>query len=1371
MPTVSITKHHVEWLSLIEISGPFLSLTSLGRVFPNELDTVEPDLAAELRSAYQEWVADQTDPAIHRAWIQYVLKTLLGWEDRVLVEGQAIPEPMKYTADEHGGETIRPTYLLHNPHHVDQPRALIIVYPPAQELEKSIPKGAWAASPATRMLSLLHAVGIPLGIVTNGEQWMLINAPKDGTAAYISWYAELWNEERLTLRAFTSLLCARRFFGVADEDTLEAMLRESANDAQEVTDQLGLQVRRAVEILVRRLDHLDQNQDGELLRGVSEARLYEAALTVMMRLVFLFSAEERGLFLLGDPMYDQNYAVSTLRAQLHEAADRSGEEVLGFRSDAWSRLLATFRMVYAGAPHEDLKLPAYGGSLFDPDRFPFLEGRSADSRWDQTPTTPPDVDNRTVLHLLDALQVLQTKGEARRLSFRALDIEQIGHVYEGLLDHKATRASEPILGFSGGLEPEIALSELEAASNLLKFLKEATGRSSESPIKRALSQPPDRERLRRLSIVCKHNALFERVKPYLNLLRDDEFGYPLIIQAGSVYVTAGTERRATGTHYTPKALTEPIVEHTLEPLIYEGPAQGLPRDQWHLKPAPELLAIKVCDMAMGSGAFLVQACRYLGARLVEAWERALSADQSPLPRLTIEGKPPANLPGEILIPDDPNERIVTAQRLIADRCLYGVDKNPLAVEMAKLSLWLVTLAKGRPFTFLDHALKCGDSLLGVSLDQLRYWKLNLKRDADGRIQENEQIFGSVLKPFIDHAIEVRRQLESFTVDDINAQREKARLHHESESTLAYLKSTGDHLLAESMGLGTKSILPDIVARFTTFRNAPHGGMTALQDAHLPPVRELTSQPFHWELEFPEVFLSPLPEGEGLGVRAESGARAGFDAFIGNPPFQGGQHLTGAHGVPYRDYLVNTIAGGQRGSADLCAYFFLRAYRNLRLGGTMGLIATNTIAQGDTREVGLDALVQGGGTIYHALNDQPWVGAAAVVVSVIHLHKGIYGGEKHLDGRRVTQITPLLDDSGTTDKPQRLLANAGKSFQGSIVLGMGFVLEPEEAAALIAKDPRNREVLFPYLNGEDLNSHPEQHPSRWVINFFDWTEEQAMAYPDCYAIVREKVYPERMKQNDRGGKEMWWRFLRSRPELYRTIAPLSRVLVVALTSKYLSFSFVFSQWVYAHACGVIASDASAEFALLQSNFHESWTRQNASTLESRLRYTPSDCFETFPLPESLTSLETIGEQYHETRRQIMLQRQEGLTATYNRFHHPGEKSADIQALRELHIQMDEAVALAYGWGDLALGHGFHETKQGLRFTIQESARREALRRLLALNLARYEAEQSLLAGLPKPKKGKGKPSNSVALEPLDPNAPPPEQLDLWDDGTPKQGRLL
>ena len=127
------------------------------------------------------------------------------------------------------------------------------------------------------------------------------------------------------------------------------------------------------------------------------------------------------------------------------------------------------------------------------------------------------------------------------------------------------------------------------------------------------------------------------------------------------------------------------------------------------------------------------------------------------------------------------------------------------------------------------------------------------------------------------------------------------------------------------------------------------------------------------------------------------------------------------------------------------------------------------------------------------------------------------------------------------------------------------------------------------------------------------------------------------------------------------------------------------------------------------------------MKSDLRYAPTDCFETFPFPNNLQGLDETGDRYHQHRQSIMLTRQEGLTKTYNRLHDPRETAGDIMQLRELHKEMDEAVAHAYGWDDLALDHGFHETKQGLRYSINEEARREVLGRLLQLNHERYAEE--------------------------------------------------
>jgi hypothetical protein len=407
---------------------------------------------------------------------------------------------------------------------------------------------------------------------------------------------------------------------------------------------------------------------------------------------------------------------------------------------------------------------------------------------------------------------------------------------------------------------------------------------------------------------------------------------------------------------------------------------------------------------------------------------------------------------------------------------------------------------------------------------------------------------------------------------------------------------------------------------------------------------------------------------------------------------------------------------------------------------VGLLATNTIAQGDTREVGLDQLTQAGFSIPRAVPSRKWPGTAAVEVAHIWLRRGPWQADYSLDDAPVQGITPYLTPPGkAVGNPYKLAANAGKSFQGSIVLGSGFLLNPDDAQALITKDARNKDVLSPYLSGEDLNSRPDQSPSRWVINFLDWPLEKAEQYPDCIAIVREKVKPERDKNNRKVRRERWWQFAERATDLYTTTANMERVLFHGFTSKYLCFGFAPTGVVYAGPHVVIALSEYSDLAALQSFAHESWVFYYCSTHETRLRYGASDLFETFPFPDTRNpipdTLSPIGEQYHEHRRQVMLARQEGLTKTYNRFHDQDERAEDIAMLRRLHTEMDAAVAAAYGWHDLDLGHGFHETKQGTRYTISEAARREVLDRLLALNHERYAEE--VAAGLHDKGKGKAK----------------------------------
>lgn len=607
MTSRPISRHHADWLSLVEVSGPFLSLPVLARALPQGLDAVDPEMAATVRRAHTEW---QDDTALHGQWVRWVLDELLGFGSGVLVEGPAVPATLAHAVPEHS-ETLRPDLAVLEPGR-DRPtaRLLVTVWPAEQPLEERLTGTRWTASPLDRMVDLLRGAGVRLGLVTNGERWTLVDAPRGQTSGFATWEAGIWLEERSTLNAFATLLGAHRFFSVPETDTLEALLAESANAQQEVTDQLGRQVRAAVEMLVDAFSRADRERGGRLLGDLDPRTLYQGALSTMMRLVFLLAAEERGLFLLGDQLYDESYAVSTLRAQLQEEADRFGEEPLERRHAAWQRLLATFRMVHGGVQHEQLRLPAYGGGLFDPDRYPFLEGRKPGVA---TADEPVPIDDRTVLHLLDALQVLRRKGrgagpaEAQRLSYRALDVEQIGHVYEGLLDHTAVRVDAPAVGLDGKLEPEVALRHVEEAAAggreaLVAWLREETG-ESRAWVERRLDAelaPPDRQRL---LVACDNDqALADRVAPFAGLLRHDLRGDPLVYLPGSTYVTKASERRSSGTYYTPRALAEEVVRHTLDPLVHRpGPAEGADPADWRLRPSGELLDLKVCDMAMGRG--------------------------------------------------------------------------------------------------------------------------------------------------------------------------------------------------------------------------------------------------------------------------------------------------------------------------------------------------------------------------------------------------------------------------------------------------------------------------------------------------------------------------------------------------------------------------------------------------------------------------------------------------------------------------------------------------------------------------------------------------------------------------------------------------
>jgi hypothetical protein len=287
---MTAARQHAEWLQLIEVSGPFLSLPVLERVFPQGLPDPmdEAETVRALRQAHAEWQDEgeraSPDPAIHQAWVRFVLRDVLGFAatPELLLEPQAAPPGLAVTVAEHH-ETLRPDLVVVDPaSRGGKPRLLIAVVARDQGLEAPLEgNGAWKAGPAERMALLLRGTGVRLGLLTNGEAWLLVDAPPQETTGYATWYAEIWLDERLTLRAFRALLGIGRFFQSPDTETLEALLKNSAEAQQEVTTQLGAQVRRAVEVLVQAIDQVDRDRGRTLLAGIPEVTLYQSALTVM----------------------------------------------------------------------------------------------------------------------------------------------------------------------------------------------------------------------------------------------------------------------------------------------------------------------------------------------------------------------------------------------------------------------------------------------------------------------------------------------------------------------------------------------------------------------------------------------------------------------------------------------------------------------------------------------------------------------------------------------------------------------------------------------------------------------------------------------------------------------------------------------------------------------------------------------------------------------------------------------------------------------------------------------------------------------------------------------------------------------------------
>lgn len=438
-----------------------------------------------------------------------------------------------------------------------------------------------------------------------------------------------------------------------------------------------------------------------------------------------------------------------------------------------------------------------------------------------------------------------------------------------------------------------------------------------------------------------------------------------------------------------------------------------------------------------------------------------------------------------------------------------------------------------------------------------------------------------------------------------------------------------------------------------------------------------------KLAIDEVGLAedPLPLADLSGIRRGDALRAEWpkaDAIIGNPPFHGDKQLRRAFGDEYVAWLETRFGVGLR---DYCVYWFRRSHESLGDGGRAGLVATNSVRQNRAREAGLDYIVANGGEITNAIGTQVWPGEANVHVSIVNWVKGdVHGShERILDGEEVGFITPALTEGEPgVQLPQRLSANQGVCHVGPSPGVKHFILDVDEAQALLAEDQRNDAVVRPFLTARDIADSPSWTPTRYIIDFGMMELEDASRYLAPMAIVRERVKPIRDTNRREAYRKYWWRLQEPRPKLRTASASMARVLSGPRHGKRW-----LAVWEDAHVCSgdatvVIARDDDYSFGVMNSLAHSNWAWKWCSTLKADLRYTPSTAFDTFPFPPSPSSevverISEIAQRIDRERVRIADDEQIGLTAIYN-----AVEDGAFRHLSDLHRQLDEAVAEAYGW---------------------------------------------------------------------------------------------
>ncbi|RBY91049.1 SAM-dependent DNA methyltransferase [Blastococcus sp. TF02A-30] len=1289
----SAAQLHQDWLAQVETDGPFLSLPVLKDMWPNGMEPLSDvdDRLVKFKESHAAWEqafdrsrngSSEQYAAVARSWVDVVLDLLAEWEGHGVAPVE-LPEDLVVRSP---GETIavRPDGALRG--RDGELACLLRVVPPTDSLHAAGVDG-WSASEVDRMAALLRRAGVAVGVVTDGRWWALVWAGDGTTTGWGVVDALSWREEPRLRDAFLTLVSASTLRHANPERRLPRLFERSVLETEEITEALGVQVRKSVELLVQafseaRLSARGKGLDDPLCEDPDE--IYQAAVTVMMRVVFLLFAEERGM-LPTPELYRAAYGISDLLDGLQTRAQREGEENLDHSTDVWHRLLAVSAALYGGANFDEVRMPAYGGSLFDPQRFPWLTAERPDGELRLR------VSDRVMLHVLESVQVAKVGGQARRISFRDVDVEQIGYIYEGLLGYTCREVdAEVVLGLVGkdGEEPEIDLDTLaeiyeesrgakDFAAKLSDWVKQtqpAAKLVSVAKLAKLHDTDIDEAEMNRLlkPIAGDDPELLPALVSWGNLIRRDLRDLPYVVPRGGLVVSETPSRKNAGAHYTPRSLAEEVVLHALQPLVYEpGPLQTNDENAWRLKSSSAILDLKVADIAAGSGAFLVAAARYLADRLVEAWtaEAIVDGDRVDLGLRT------------------------RAIRDVIAHCLYGADINGMAVEMCKLSLWLVSLDPTKPFSFVDDKVFHGNSLLGLTtLDQLRY--LHIAPDTK---KSKGQLNAFVDAEAVLHeVIRIRHQLAT-TVDEDDPHRTrngKRRLLDQSEQVTEKLRLIADGIVATALRLGGKAgtALDDALTALegALIRAFPaddtSGDTTALnwiiEEGLTPtvPTDYERWEPLHWILEAPDVLFE----------------HDGFDAIVGNPPFLHSKKITSSYGQNLRNYLSAQVANGEKGDANLVAYFLLRAFSLLRHSGTLGFVATNAIDQAMTRKVGLARLVPRRARMLGMSPTFDW-GSRSASVSVLTLWLW-----KNKDD----------DYTSTIEEPFALKSLGVLSFIGTYPNGNGFRIATPVAKQWLSEDGIPSRLL-PFVRAEDLSTGSAQEPSEYIIDLHGLSQEQAQRYQPLWEHLREHQLPWRARPSVKARlRERWWDFESAADSLYQRLAGLDKAIAFPRTSNLLMPLYVPAGGRFDMGVVVYPTASLSIYGQLASSLHYHWVLRFGGTLRDDPSYAPRRITATFPWRSGLE--DSVGVTDFRDLLAATVERRGGLRPVMNEFNSATTVSDEIDELRQAYVELDRSIMSTFGWTDMSPSYSVVDHNNLTRFSVDSLTRQELLRRLLEEN---------------------------------------------------------